>query len=152
MSKTVNDFDWRSLAERAGWRENPGVLSELTVAQNQVVGETQMYNSADPAERSPLGKIVAIAMVAIHATTAARMNKRSMSNAKNDIYKCLKNAGVGVEAVWKAANAITATMRKEERDWEAYKAIWGEPAPSAPPTEPEPLLAQESLAETLIEA
>lgn len=150
--KTINDFDWRGLADRTGWQPDRGCLSKLTVAQNEVVGAIQMYNSAPPAERSPLDKIVAIAMLALHATTAAKMNMRSMSNAKNDIYKALKQSGVGVEAVWKAANAITADMPKEKRDWLAYTAIWGEPAPVKNETDSDPLLLPVEGAEALVEA
>jgi len=151
-SKTVDDFDWRSLADRDGWKPDNGCLSKLTVAENEVVGAIQMYNSTPPAERSPLEKIVAIAMIALHGTTAAKMNKRSMSNAKHGIHKALKASGVGVEAVWLAANAITADMSKEKREWEAYKAIWGEPKPAVVATEPDVPVAQLEAVSNLVEA
>ena len=150
--KTINDFNWRGLADRPGWKEDNGCLSKLTVAQNEVVAEIQAYNHLPSAERSPLGKIVAIAMIAIHGTTAAKMGKRSMSNAKNDIYKALKSAGVGVEAVWKAANAITADMSKEKREWEAYRAIWVEPTPAVTETQPDLPIAPTEAVEELVEA
>ena len=146
--KTINHIDWRGLADREGWVPDRGCLSKLTVAQNEVAGATQMYNSTAPSERSPLEKIVAIAMVALHSTTAAKMNMRSMSNAKNDIYKALKASGVGVEAVWLAANAITADMSKEKREWEAYKAIWGEPVAEKAETQPDlPIAPSEAVLE-----